>query len=230
MQSKTKFWYLKQINVLDGMDESLIEAIGKMTSMSVVKKRQPIYFGDEPSRSIFFLKDGHVKLSRISSDGKEVIIDVVGPGEIFGELSLVDEEGERDEVAETLDEAIVCAMSSSDFQRVMKDNPELNLEVTKKIGMRLRKIQKRVEDLMFKDVQQRIAGFLVEYANEFGKIKNNIITVNNPLTHQDIALLSGCSRQTTTAILDGFRRARLIDFSREKFVILDFSKLRGIAG
>ncbi len=230
MQAKTKFWYLKQINILDSMDETLIEKIGKMTSMSVVKKHQPIYFGDEPSRSIFFLKDGHVKLSRISEDGKEVIIDVVGPGEVFGELSLVSEEGQRDEIAETLDEALVCAMSAADFQKVMKDNPELNLEITKKIGMRLRKIQKRVEDLMFKDVQQRIAGFLFEYANEFGKVKNNIITVNNPLTHQDIALLSGCSRQTTTSILDGLRKARLIDFSREKFVILDLDKLRDLAG
>jgi len=136
------------------MDESLVQSIDKMSSMSTVKKHQPIYFGDEPSRSILFLKDGHVKISRISQDGKEVITDVIGPGEIFGELSLVDEGEDRNEIAEALDDALVCAMDAANFQRIMKNSPELNFEVTKKIGLRLRKVQKRVSDMIFKDVKQ----------------------------------------------------------------------------
>ena len=61
-------------------------------------------------------------------------------------------------------------MNIQDFQNIMKNSPELNLEVTKKIGLRLRKVEKRVSDMIFKDVKQRTAGFLVEYAEEFGKI------------------------------------------------------------
>ena len=230
MQSKSKFWFLKHINILDGMDESLVQSIDKMSSMSTVKKHQPIYFGDEPSRSIFFLKDGHVKISRINADGREVIIDVIGPGEIFGELSLVDEGEGRNEIAEALDEALVCAMNVTDFQRMMKDSPELNLEVTKKIGLRLRKVQKRVSDMIFKDVRQRTAGFLVEYAEEFGKMKNGIVTIGSPLTHQEIALLTGSARQTTTSILDEFRKSGLLEFSRDSITIKNFEKLKKLAG
>ncbi len=230
MKSQSKFWFLKNINILEGIEESLVQSIDRMSSMSSVKKHQPIYFGDEPSRSIFFLKDGHVKISRISPEGKEVIIDVIGPGEIFGELSLVDAGEGRDEVAEALDDALVCAMDASDFQRMMKDSPELNLEVTKRIGMRLRKVQKRVSDMIFKDVRQRTAGFLVEYAEEFGKTKNGLITIDSPLTHQEIALLTGSARQTTTAILDEFRSAGLLEFSRNHFVIKDFEGLKRKSG
>ncbi len=230
MQSKSKFWFLKHINILDGMEESLVQSIDKMSSMSTVKKHQPIYFGDEPSRSIFFLKDGHVKISRISSDGREVIIDVIGPGEIFGELSLVGQGEGRDEIAEALDDALICAMNVQDFQNIMKDSPELNLEVTKKIGLRLRKVQKRVSDMIFKDVRQRTAGFLVEYAEEFGKMKNGIVTIGSPLTHQEIALLTGSARQTTTAILDEFRKSGLIEFSRDSFTIKNYDKLKKLAG
>lgn len=230
MQSKSKFWFLKHINILDGMDESLVQSIDKISSMSSVGKHQPIYFGDEPSRSVYFLKDGHVKISRVSPDGKEVIIDVIGPGEIFGELSLVDEGDGRDEIAEALDDALVCAMNVQDFQKVMKNNPELNLEVTKRIGLRLRKVQKRVSDMIFKDVRQRTAGFLVEYAEEFGKIKNGVVTVNSPLTHQEIALLTGSARQTTTSILDELRKSGVIEFSRDSFTITDYEKLRKLAG
>ncbi len=230
MQSKSKFWFLKHINILDGIEESLVESIDRMSSMSSVKRHQPIYFGDEPSRSVFFLKDGHVKISRISADGREVIIDVIGPGEIFGELSLVDGGEGRDEIAEALDDALVCAMNVQDFQNVMKNSPELNLEVTRKIGLRLRKVQKRVSDMIFKDVRQRTAGFLVEYGEEFGKMKNGIVTIGSPLTHQEIALLTGSARQTTTAILDEFRKSGLIEFTRDTFTIKEFEKLKKLAG
>lgn len=230
MQSKSKFWFLKHINILDGMDESLVQSIDRMSSMSSVKKHQPIYFGDEPSRSVFFLKDGHVKISRISADGREVIIDVIGPGEIFGELSLVDGGEGRDEIAEALDDALVCAMNVQDFQNVIKNSPELNLEVTKRIGLRLRKVQKRVSDMIFKDVRQRTAGFIADYAEEFGKMKNGIVTIESPLTHQEIALLTGSARQTTTAILDEFRKSGLIEFTRDTFTIKEYEKLKKLAG
>lgn len=230
MQSKSKFWFLKHINILDGMDESLVQSIDRMSSMSSVRKHQPIYFGDEPSRSVFFLKDGHVKISRISADGREVIIDVIGPGEIFGELSLVDGGEGRDEIAEALDDALVCAMNVQDFQNVMKNSPELNLEVTKRIGLRLRKVQKRVSDMIFKDVRQRTAGFIADYAEEFGKMKNGIVTIESPLTHQEIALLTGSARQTTTVILDEFRKSGLIEFTRDTFTIKEYEKLKKLAG
>ena len=84
MADKSKFWYLKNSNLLQGMSEDQMAHMEKMTSMSEVKKRKPIYFPEEPSTNIYFLKEGHVKLYRLHEDGREVILDILGPGETFG--------------------------------------------------------------------------------------------------------------------------------------------------
>lgn len=230
MADKTKFWYLKHFNMFDGMDEVSMIQVDSKSNMQMVKTHQPIYFPDEPTHTIFFLKEGHVKISRVTQDGREVILDVLGPGEIFGEVGLPDEEATgRNEMAEALDEAVICTMKREDFESLLKMNPNLNLEVTKRVGLRLRKIEERVTDLLFKDTKKRIASFLVRYAEEFGKMKQGVITVGNALTQQEIALLTGSARQTVTTTLNEFRSAGILDFSRTTITIKDFRKLKRLA-
>lgn len=229
MAEHSKFWYLKNFNIFEGLDETTMQRVDQMSSMVQAKTHQPIYFPDEPSNSIFFLKEGHVKISRINPEGKEIILDVVGPGEIFGELSLVDEGEKPSEMAQALDEALICAIKKPDFESLLKKNPDLNFQITKRIGLRLRRFEERVSDLIFKDVKKRIASFLVHYAEEFGKIKKGIVTVRTHLSHHEIALLTGSARQTVTTTLNEFRSMGLIDFSRQGFTIKDFDKLQQIA-
>ncbi|HLF19194.1 MAG TPA: Crp/Fnr family transcriptional regulator [Bacteroidota bacterium] len=230
MADKTKFWYLKHFNMFDDMDEGSMRLVDSMSSMQTVKTHQPIYFPDEPTRTIFFLKEGHVKISRVAQDGREVILDVLGPGEIFGEVGLPDEEtAGRNEMAQALDEAIICTMKKEDFETLLKMNPSLNLEVTRRVGLRLRKIEERVADLLFKDSKKRIASFVVRYAEEFGKMKQGVVTVGNPLTQQEIALLTGSARQTVTSTLNEFRSMGILDFSRTTIVIKDFEKLKRLS-
>ncbi len=230
MPEKSKFWYLKNINLFEGMPESEMKKIERMSSMNRVKKHQTIYFPEEPSHSIFFLKEGHVKISRVSEDGNELILDIIGPGEIFGELSLVEEESQgRSEIAEALDDVLICTIKRQDFEEMLRKNPELNFKVIKRIGLRLRKIEERVEDLVFKDVSRRIASFLVRYAEEFGTMKSGIITIKSFLSHQEIAFLTACSRQTVTTVLNEFKSQNLIDFSRKSLLIKDFERLQRLA-
>ncbi|HEY5616055.1 MAG TPA: Crp/Fnr family transcriptional regulator [Bacteroidota bacterium] len=229
MPDKTKFWYLKHFNMFENMDDKVMETVSRMSSMSTVKTHEPIYFPDEPSRSIFFLKEGHVKISRLTPDGKEAIVDVVGPGEIFGELSFAEEADARNEMAQAMDDVIICAVKMEDFEGLLKMHPELNFQVTKRIGLRLKKIEERVTDLIFKDVKKRIASFLVRYAEEFGKVKAGVVTMKAPLSHQEIATLTGAARQTVTTTLNEFRSLGLIDFSRQDFTIKQFDKLQQLA-
>ena len=229
MAEKTKFWYLKNFNIFEGMDDAAMDQVSRMSSMSMAKPHQPIYFPDEPSNTIFFLKEGHVKLSRLTQDGKEIILDVIGPGEIFGELSFSGIEESSGELAQTLDDVVICTMKKADFESLLKMKPELNFELTKRIGLRLRKFEERISDMVFKDVRKRIAAFLVRYAEEFGKIKGGIITIKMHLSHQEIALLVGAARQTITTTLNDFRSEGLIDFSRQEFLIKRFSELQKLS-
>lgn len=229
MAEKSKFWYLKHFNIFEGMDEEAMMQVNKMSSMMTCKTHDPIYFPDEQPNTIFFLKEGHVKISRLTSDGKEIILDVIGPGEIFGELPLGDEKENPSELAEALDTAVICAMKKQNFEMLLQQHPELNFEITKRIGLRLKKFQERVTDLAFKDVKKRIASFLVKYAEEFGKVKGGVITVQVSLSHQEIALLTGSARQTVTTTLNEFRSNGIIDFSRQKIIIKHWDKLQRIA-
>ncbi|MBI1807954.1 MAG: Crp/Fnr family transcriptional regulator [Ignavibacteria bacterium] len=228
MADKSKFWYLKNINIFDGMDDNQMKMVEKMTTMSKMGKHHPIYFSEQPSNNIFFLKEGHVKLYRLHEDGREVILDILGPGEIFGELSIVDQGGRR-EAAETLDDALVCSMSMRDFEDMVLHNPGLNVQLTKWVGLRLRRFEEKVSDLAFKDVTKRIISFLVRYADDFGRIKEGTVQVSSLLSHQEIAYLTAASRQTVTTVLNELKDKGLIDFTRKTLSIIDFDKLRHLS-
>ncbi|MBI3193593.1 MAG: Crp/Fnr family transcriptional regulator [Ignavibacteriae bacterium] len=228
MAEKSKFWYLKGFNIFEGMEESQMKKVEKMTAMSQINKHRPIYFPEQPSTTIYFLKEGHVKLSRLHEDGREVILDVLGPGELFGELSIVDDEG-RKEIAEALDNVLVCTISKADFEELINYNPSMNLQLTKWIGLRLRKFEEKVSELAFKDVTKRIISFLVRYAESFGKIKSGVVSVKSFLSQEEIAHLTAASRQTVTTVLNDLKSQGLIDFSRKDFIIKNFDKLRQLS-
>ena len=229
MIEKTKFWHLKNISLFEGLPDATMAAMDRMSSMSDVKAHQPIYFPDERSSAIFFLKQGHVKISRIHADGREVILEVIGPGEVFGELSLSDNEPPASEMAQALDDVLICTVRKEDFEMLLAKNPQLNLQVTKRIGLRLRKFEERVTDLLFKDTRARLATFLVRYAEEFGRMKAGTVTVPMHLSHQEIALLTGAARQTITTTLNELRDEGLIDFTRKELVVNRMEKLTAIA-
>ncbi|MBI1804869.1 MAG: Crp/Fnr family transcriptional regulator [Ignavibacteriae bacterium] len=228
MSEKSKFWYLKNINIFDGMDDSQMKMVEKMTTMSQMGKHHPIYFPEQSSNNIYFLKEGHVKLSRLHEDGREMILDILGPGELFGELSVV-EQGGRKEIAETLDDALVCSMSKEDFENMVMNNPLLNLQLTKWMGLRLRRFEEKMSDLAFKDVTKRIISFLVRYADDFGKIRGGTVHISSFLSHQEIAYLTAASRQTVTTVLNELKSKELIDFTRKSLTIHNFKELQALA-
>ena len=153
MAEKSKLWYLENFNIFKSLGQPDMEALNKITSMQDISKNQPIYFAHEPSSSIFFLKKGRVKLTRTSPDGKEMIIALVNPGEVFGEMSVIGEE-ERVDYAIAIDSSLICAISKNDFAKFIESKPELNLKITRLIGFKLKKYTERIEGLVFKDATQ----------------------------------------------------------------------------
>jgi len=225
MAEMTKFWYLENFNIFKNLDADSMEELNRITSMQNISKNQPIYFPKEPSNSIFFLKKGRVKLTRMSSDGKEMILGLVNKGEVFGEMAFLDEE-ERKDFATTLDECLICTINKDDFKQFVKSNPELNLRLTKLIGLKMRKYTERIEELVFKDAEQRVVSFLLSFANENGKQIGDEIFVKPFLKHQDIAELTACSRQTVNSVLTDLREKKIINFDRKKLIVHDKEELQ----
>ncbi|MBL4577904.1 MAG: Crp/Fnr family transcriptional regulator [Flavobacteriales bacterium] len=225
MATETKLWHLENFNLFNGMPTSEIEKVAKMASMKMPGKDQHIYFPEDPSTTIYFLKKGKVKISSISESGRENIKSILNPGELFGELALSDEGVRTDSAIAMDDNVMICAISLEDMKGMMRANPKLGLRITKIIGFRLRKMERRLEGLIFKDARTRIVDFLKELAEENGEQVGTEIMVKHHLTHQDIANLTASSRQTVTTVLNELRSKNLIYFERKKFLIRNLEKL-----
>ena len=226
MSTETNLWHLENFNLLKAC--SLMEKMkmAKKIKDSKMDKNEYIYFPEDPSSSIYFLKKGRVKIGTYSENGKEIIKAILGPGEIFGELSLVGE-GKRKDFAMTLDNDVtLCAMGMRDMEEMMEKNSMLGMKVTKLIGFRLQKIERRLESLIFKDARSRIIDFITDLGHEKGKAIGKEILVKHNLTHMDIANLTATSRQTVTTILNELKDQNLIHLERNKFLIRDMGNLK----
>ncbi|OWY23292.1 Crp/Fnr family transcriptional regulator [Sphingobacteriales bacterium UPWRP_1] len=189
------------------------------------KKGEFIYFAQDASNKIYYLESGTVKISAYSDDGREVIKAILHPGEIFGELGLLGEQT-RGEFAQALQDAALCVMTLEMMRNLMRDYKEFGLEITRLIGNKLVKTQRRLESLVFKDARMRIIEFLTDLATERGQPLGYEILVREFFTHQDIANLTGTSRQTVTTVLNELRNGNLIYFTRKKLIVRDLKKLQ----
>ncbi|MEP1894339.1 MAG: Crp/Fnr family transcriptional regulator, partial [Cyclobacteriaceae bacterium] len=119
----------------------------------------------------------------------------------------------------------VCPMTIDDLQDLMKDNKELSFKIFKIIGFRFRRLERRIESLVFKDARTRIVEFLREMAEERGQKVGFETMIKNHLTHKDIASLTGTSRQTVTTVMNELREENVINFDRRRILIRDLEKL-----
>lgn len=224
-EKHSKLWYLEKINLLKDLSEKEMEEIDRRTVMKMAKKGQFIYFPKDPSYVLFFLKQGRVKLGSYSIEGKEIIKTVLYPGEIFGEMSVTGEENRQDFAVALDDDTRMCTINVVEFKKIMDANPHLSFEMTKKIGQRLRNMERKLEDLLFKDARTRVIEFMKEMADKYGVKIGSEILVKHDLTHQDIAGLTATSRQTVTMVLSDLKEKDMIYVERKRFLIRNLNRL-----
>jgi CRP-like cAMP-binding protein len=218
--SPSKLWYLKHIKLFSGLSQAELQEMDRITRMQEIKKKQPIYLPGDPANTVYLLKKGRVKIASSASSGKEVTFEILEAGEIFGELEVL-EDSPRETHAEALDDALICAIRREDFDRYLSEHPDLSVKLTKLIGLRLRKIQTRVEDLVFRDAPARLAHLLLELSKTDGAPEGAGLRLHAKLTHQEMANLIGCSRETVSTILGQFREQGLIRIDGRSIIVLN---------
>lgn len=226
MSEQSKLWYLENIRLFKGLPNREMMFIMKKTIMRKSVKNQYIYFPEDPSSTIYFLKKGRVKIGTYSPDGKEIIKAILQPGEIFGELGIMGEE-RRTDFAQAMDkDVILCAMSLNDMEEMMQLSPNLSLKVIKLIGLRFKRIERKFESLVFKDTRARMIEFIKDLAEEIGKKIGDEIFIKHDLTHQEIGNLTAIARQTVTSILNELEQKNIISMDRNTMIIRDINKLK----
>ena len=223
-----KIWYLSRFNLFKGMTSQEMGMVEKMTTMQSFRKKEPIYIMGQPGKSVYLLKKGVVKISRVLPDGRELVLGLLKSGEIFGELEAVNEE-DRQAQAEAHDDVMICVMNRNDFLRLMQSKPELGVRLSKIIGFRRRIIENKLENLIFKTTPQKLGILLLELAEQFGRKEPRGILIDLSLTHQDLANLVAASRTTVTETLLAFKEQGLIDIEGRRIRLVKPEALKSLS-
>jgi len=208
-------------DVFAGLPEADIERLDEVIGIRHVEKGHIIYMPEDKGGMLFILKQGRVQLYRLSADGRKLVLAILGPGGIFGEMSMVGE-GRYQTFAEAVEASEVCTLSRQDMERLILDSPHIALRLVNVIGQRLAETESRLKDVAFKSVPARIAALLLQLADQ-GRL------VIDGYTHQEISEIVGTYRETTTQTLNDFRAQGLIDIKRKHIKILDVEGLKRIA-
>jgi len=194
-----------------------------------VSPRDAIYRQGDPSTTLYFIESGTVKLSYVDPTGKRVSLPPRGPGDMFGELSLIGER-RRNHYAEALDEGVIIQIYREHFLGFVRSQPGLLLQLLEVFGQRIRELEGLVQDLAFRDIESRLSRQLLLLSSEYGIKTKNGILIGFRLTHRDLAEMIGSARENTTMVLNRLARQGLLDKRRYQIVIKDIEKLREKCG
>lgn len=225
MTDERNLWYFEDTDLFEVLCPKKTPYLEDRHEPGVYMKDQMVYLQDQSSEKIYMVSNGRIKIGTYAPDGKEIVKAILTKGEVFGELALAGEE-KRQDFAQAMDnDTRVCSMTIDDLKDLMVENKELSLKILKIIGFRLRKMERKIESLVFKDARTRIVEFLKEMAEEKGQKVGFEVMIKNHLTHKDIASLTGTSRQTVTTVMNELREKNLINFDRRRILIRDVEKL-----
>jgi CRP/FNR family transcriptional regulator, cyclic AMP receptor protein len=225
MAQESALWYFESVNLYNVLCPHKVKSMAERHIFNYYKKDQFIYFPDEAATHIYMIAEGRVRIGHYLDEGKEVVSAILSTGEIFGELALAGEEKRRD-FAQAMDNTTVCPLSIDELKELMYDNRELSFKLLKLVGLRLMKLERKMELLVFKDARTRVIEFLKDAASWKGKKVGFETMIPTKLTHKDIAALTGTSRQTVTTILNELKEKNLINFDRKKILIRDLQNLK----
>lgn len=208
MMSKTRI-FLRNNPLFNRLDENVLEALERCTELVILKRNAVVYVAGDPSDRVLFVCEGRVKLSRSSSDGRELILDILIPGDMFGEMAVCGEQC-RNQSAVAMDDAQVFAFKRQDFIKIMNDSPLLAHKLLCYSERRRNEIELRLEYLVFLPVGRRLLLTLLRQAERHGVAQKDG-SVSLHLTQKDVAHLSGASRETIADLLSLYRKKGVVE-------------------
>ena len=200
---------------------SLNKITEKMVSRSYYKE-QMILIEESTGETFFIIHSGTVKITRMSDDGREVILAILGEGDFFGEMALLDGEGRSANVV-ALENADVLTLQRSDFLDILERIPKIAIHLLKELTTRIRHSDQQIESLSLSGAEQRIALVLIRLAEEMGKIHEGAVTIDSIPYQQDIANMAGTSRETVSRVFKMLEDKNFITRTGKKLVINKFS-------
>ncbi|TXJ06673.1 MAG: Crp/Fnr family transcriptional regulator [Aeromicrobium sp.] len=216
---------LRQAPLFQGLDEEASTALeNSMTTVSLRRGENLFDEGDEGDR-LYVVISGKIKLGRTSADGRENLLAILGPGQMFGELSFFDP-GPRSATATAVTDAQLRSLGHASLSPVLAEQPNVAYAMLNQLAGRLRRTNEVVGDMVFSDVPGRVSKALLDLAERFGRQTDEGILVNHDLTQEELAQLVGASRETVNKALADFASRGWLRLEPRSVTITDIERLQ----
>ena len=226
MSTDDKFLLLRNYDLWCEMSDDEYEELNVAHHFIDAKKGDYIYFDSHHLNKLYFVKDGYIKIGYIDEEGNEIIKEIIKEGEIFGQFALERNNLNGEFARAYKGDVSLCAFSIDDFEKLLMKKPMLAIKYSKQMGEKLRRAEFRLVNMLNKDVRSRLLAFFYNLAMMDGyDYKSVSYTLDNFLTHDDIAKLIGSARQTVTTFINQLELEGIIKITRKKIVLPDVKKI-----
>ncbi len=218
-----KLSLLQSVPIFSDLSPSDLNKIAERMVLRAFTKGQMILLEDDLGQTFFVIGGGSVKITRLSDDGREVILAMLGESDFFGEMSLLDGAGRSANVV-ALEPSEVLTLARNDFLEILQDYPKISISLLEELTQRIRKSDQQIESLSLSDVEQRIGITLIRLAEELGTIKRGSVKIKNLPYQQDIANMAGTSRETVSRTFKLLEEKGLVTREGRKLTIYNFNQ------
>src|SRR5829696_581495 len=228
LKPEEKVRLLSMVDILEPLSRAEIKELSLRVPDTHIRQGQIFYTPKERSEKLFMLKKGRVRIYRVGPDGRELTLSVVGPGTVFGEMSLTAQRLEN-AYAEAMEPSVVCAMKRHDLERLVMDKPQVGLKMMSVLSERLSLTEDRMEDIALKEVPARLAGFTLQLVESEGVVTSEGYKIPARYTHRQLATVIGSKRETVTKAFTLLQQAGVVELKRRRIHVRDIEALKKIA-
>ena len=216
---------LSRSPLFEALTEEDTKALRARVANVEISRGDHLFAEGDAGDKLYVIIDGKIKLTRAAPDGRENLLSVHGPGEMFGELSLFDP-SPRTASAAAVTDVRLAALAHDDLRVWLTSRPEVSMHMLRALAQRLRRINDVKADLVFTDVPGRVAKALLDLAERFGVPQEGGVQVNHDLTQEELAQLVGASRETVNKALADFVARGWLQLSAKSVLLVDPERLR----
>jgi CRP-like cAMP-binding protein len=215
---------VRKAPIFQGLDPAAANTLRTAMAPVKLRKGQALFKEGDDGDNLYIITSGKIKLGTKSQDGRENLLMVLGPGDMFGDLSLFDS-GPRTSTATAVTESRLLSLGQEKVIPWVREHPEASLHLLARLASRLRRTNEVVSDLVFSDVPGRVAKALIDLGVKFGEKTSEGFLVHHDLTQEELAQLVGASRETVNKALADFAQRSWIKLEARAVLILDYDRL-----
>ena len=219
------YWYIKNCDLFSQVSPEDLAWLESRSKMRKIKRGEMVYLPDDSSDDILLVAEGRVKICHATPGGKQSILGFIDPGEIFGELALLDSNAGREGNAEAAEKSVIIAIPKNELLAIVQKYPAIVLGVTKLIGLRRQRVERRLRNLLFRSNRERVIHLLLELTEKYGRRTEAGVELQIRLSHQEMASIIGSTRETVTVVLGQLQAEGLLTIARRRIVLLSTEKL-----